>query len=109
MTTRLMNSAMMPAPGHYELHQITPEEFSQRLCEDLDAGVLRSYIGYPQTADLIKSMTGRTIDVNRDLTDVVDGDTLLIIKLNYRVADPKKKGQQVKEDFEFFVATYHSL
>lgn len=107
MTYRLLNSAMMPAPGTYTMRRITPEEFAQTVLAAHGKNQLVSYIGYSQTAALISRMSGIEIPVNRDATPVENGDFLLIAKLAYRPADPKTKGEPVKEDFEFYLATYN--
>lgn len=103
---RLMNSAMMPAPGTYVLRRLTQNEFATLVGAAYDAACLVSYIGYQQTADMISELARVPIAVSRDMTPVATGDTLLICKLRYRVADPTRKGEQVPEDFEFFEASY---
>lgn len=99
----LMNSAMMPAPGKYELARLSKDEFCRGVKQ---AGNLHSYIGYPQNAELIEQWTGVTITVNRGQTDIRPGETMLIMKLKYR-ADNGTKGKPVDDDdFEFFACTY---
>jgi len=109
MTTRLMNSAMMPAEGVYTLKELGMREFADKVSQADAFGELKSYIGYPQTADMIAAMSGVPIDVCRDETSIDDGDVLLIARLAYRVADPKTKGQPVPEHFKFYSAEYRSL
>lgn len=103
---RLMNSAMMPAPGNYRLREVDVTEFAQAVNRAQAAGALESYVGYPQTADLIARLSGVPILVSREQTPVFDGDVLLICRLRYRVADPKTKGEPVAEDFQYFICEY---
>lgn len=99
----LMNSAMMPQPGRYQIDQVEPEMFATLLreCEFV------SYIGYEQTAGFLSQLIGRQVTVNRCQTILNDGDILFICKLKYRLPDPSQKGSQINpENFEFFIATY---
>ena len=104
---KLVNSAMMPVPGRYEAREISFEEFVERLVEAYEKGNLESYIGYPQNIELIKEWTGIEVELNRSKTDLEPGDELLVMKLKYRVQDPKTKGNVVDEnDFEFMHILY---
>ena len=106
---RLMNSAMMPAEGSYILGRISTHEFADRVQLAAAVGTLRSYIGYQQTAEQVRALTGVEIPVSREQTMLEDGDEMLIVKLAYRVQDPALKGQGVSADaFEFFHAVYTS-
>jgi hypothetical protein len=107
---RLMNSAMMPAEGTYTLRRLEPIIWACRLRAADEQGQLRSYIGYQQTADYIRDLSGIEIPVSREQTTLVDGDELLIVKLAYRVADPALKGQGVDaQSFEFYHATFSAI
>jgi len=109
MTTVLLNSAMMPAEGVYRLRRISRDEFAKLVADAYRRGDLRSYVGYPETAQHIERVSGVPIAVNRAPTQLaVDRATILICKLAYRVADPGMKGklQPTDEDYEYFVATY---
>lgn len=102
---RLMNSAVMPAEGTYRLRRLTPEAFGRVVRDAHESGVLRSYVGYPQTADMIACLAGVPIPVSRDSTQV-EPDVLLIARLRYRV-DPGSKGAPVDAgSFEFFACHY---
>lgn len=106
MTTHLLNSAVMPQPGTYILREISTGEFVQLLQERRSN--LASYIGYPQTADYIKEISGVNVIVSRDPTVLADGDEMLIIRLAYRLDAPERKGQPLPEDWQFFHCTYSS-
>src|SRR3990167_3913049 len=97
---KLMNSAMMPQPGKYELERLTREQFAHIL---MDNAPVDSYIGYPQTAEFVERISGVPVAVSRRQTFLVDGDRVLVVKLAYRPQDASSKGQPVNEDdYEFF-------
>lgn len=105
----LLNSAMMPAPGNYRLRELSAGEFGAAVKAAHDGGTLVSYIGYPQTADLISSVAGVPVPLNRAETDVADGDVLLIARLKYRVGDPATKGAPVDAGaFAFYRCEFSS-
>ena len=103
MTTHVMNSAIMPSPGTYTLQLITKEQF---VAELKLADALSSSIGYPQNLEFIKKISGIDLPLSRKETLIKSGDSMLILKLKYRV-DGYPKGMPVSEnDFEFFKATF---
>lgn len=106
MHYRLLNSAMMPAFGKYEYHELSPDEFAGHVRGGHRDGILTSYIGYQQTADFIGRLAGVPIAVSRDQTVMEDGDVLLIARLRYRVAGRKAKSDLMPEDFVFGIAYY---
>ena len=112
----LMNSAMMPEDGIYTCERITRQEFINLVKEYYQKGEIRSYIGYSNTVDFIRRLTGITFAVNRNKTHLNDGDLVLVVKLKYRFKDPDAKIKvrqgkiQIKDDdYEFFKVTYSSL
>lgn len=107
---KLMNSAMMPLAGIYNIQQISIEEFVSFLENEFE-----SYIGYPDTARMVEKIfasrrPGRQIEVpvSREQTALEDGDMMLIIRLRYRVANPGQKGKFTpgEDDFDFFKCDY---
>ena len=107
MRVLLMNSAMMPEEGIYIAVKIDKKRFCELLKLANKQGVLKSYIGYPQNAELIKKWTGVEVEVNREKAELEDRDFILVMKLKYRVANPADKGKEVnEEDFEFFLIKY---
>ena len=109
MTTVLLNSAMMPAEGIYLLRRISRDEFARLVADAHRRGDLRSYIGYPETAQHIERVSGVPIAVNRAPTQLADRTTILICKLAYRVQDPADKGKlkPSDDDYEYYAATYN--
>jgi len=106
--TILLNSAMMPDEGLYILRRVSREFFAELIADAHRRGNLRSYIGYPETAQHIERIARVPIPVNRAATQLPDQALLAICKLKYRVSDPGTKGkiQPGDEDYEYFVATY---
>jgi len=108
MTTILLNSAMMPDEGLYILQRVSREFFAELIADAHRRGNLRSYIGYPKTAQHIEQISGVPIPVNRAATQLPDQALIAVCKLKYRVADPGAKGklQPGEDDYEYYVATY---
>lgn len=109
MTVHLLNSAMMPnLSGTYESKEIDAPLFASQVKLHMDAGNLVSYIGYPETAELLSELCDRKIEVSRAQTHIEDGDILLIAKLKHRVVNPRDKGKlkPTIDDFEFARANY---
>lgn len=99
---------MMPQPGKYDLWKITKADFIERTKEAHKSNTLVSYIGYLQNAKLIHEWTGVRVAINRDRTEIQDGDTMLCMTLRYRADN--YKGQPVGEnDFDFFACSYKRL
>ena len=107
----LLNSAVMPDEGVYTLKQITEAAFTKELQDAAASDNFRSYIGYPETAQLIEQITGIAIEVSREQAVLSPGDTMLIVKLRHRVANPtdKKTLQLSTDDFEFFRCDWQPL
>lgn len=107
---RLMNSAMMPFPGIYNLKKIDRFEFISILQTAYKNNNFKSYIGYPANINFLQKITGIPIELNRGITDIENGDELLICKLKYRIADTKLKQhnllQPIDDDYEFYHSTY---
>lgn len=103
---KLMNSAMMPVPGNYIARRITPDEAKKIFFEHASSG-WQSYVGYAQTAQVMSSVLGVDIPVNRGETLFENGDIAIVCKLAYRVSDPANKGAEVPEDaFEWWYIEY---
>lgn len=54
-------------------------------------------------------MDGKQFQISRKLTTVENGGIMLIMKLKYRISDPKSKATLTTnddEDYEFFKTTY---
>lgn len=107
----LLNSAVMPDEGVYTLKQITETTFTKQLQDAAASDNFRSYIGYPETAQLIEQITGIAIEVSREQATLTPEDTMLIVKLRHRVADPadKETPQLSINDFEFFQCDWQPL
>ena len=104
---KLMNSAMVPKAGKYVCSEITLQEFIESIKkakpEEIDC-----CLGYQNTIDKVAKWTGKQFQISRKLTKIENGDIMLIMKLKYRIVDPKSKATLTTndEDYEFFKATY---
>jgi len=107
----LLNSAVMPNEGMYTLKQITETTFTKELRNAAASDNFRSYIGYPETAKLIKQITGIKVEVSREQAKLKPGDTMLIVKLSKRVVNPADKEtlQLSTDDFEYFRCDWQPL
>jgi len=105
---RLMNSAMMPKPGNYSTYEVDPRLFADLVKQADSMQKLDSYIGYPESVQLIAELTGVRVPMNRRLTDLNPGDVLLCVRLQYRVENPAHKRLQKPtiNDYAFFVSLY---
>ena len=107
----LLNSAVMPNEGVYTLIQISADSFKEVLQEADEKDNFKSYIGYPETADLIQQITGIAVEVSREQATLTLGDVMLIVKLRQRVANPADKEtlQFSIDDFDFFQCDWQPL
>ncbi len=107
----LLNSAVMPDEGVYTLKCISETTFQKVLREAAATDNFQSYIGYPETARLIEQITGIEVEVSREQATLTPGDTMLIVKLRQRVANPADKEtlQLSTDDFEFFRCDWKPL
>jgi hypothetical protein len=108
MDTILMNSAMMPSDQCiYIPFKIERKQFVEALRLAFYEGRLRTYIGYQQTADHIRKISGIAISVSREETQVKPGDRILVCKLKYRVQDVRDKRAGVlgmsDDDYEYWL------
>ena len=103
----LLNSAMMPVlSGTYRVEGLTRKGFVTAVRSAHADGLLESYIGYEQTANLISEWTDIDIPLNRSKTSVIDGQTMLVMRLKYR-PNAETKGALVQaSNFEFARITY---
>lgn len=100
----LLNSAVMPNEGVYTLKLISEETFTKELQKSAASDNFKSFIGYPETAQLIEQITSIAVEVSREQATLTPGDIMLIVKLRQRVANPADKDtlQLTTDDFEFY-------
>jgi len=89
MTRWLLNSAVLAsgAYGTYAYSPATSEDLKQFV-----AGTYTSRIGYDETVAYVERMTGHRPVISRDASPLEPGDEALVIRLKYRVQDPRTKG-----------------
>ena len=109
MTVHLLNSAVMPQPGFYELKGITADQFTEEVERAADGGILLHYIGYKSTLTLVEQMTGINMgELVFKKTIFEDGDIFLVIRLRYRVTPGEKiaDNRNAISDFQFYKGSY---
>lgn len=98
----VMNAAMMPLEGCYNLTGITEGGFLRAIETAYKDGNLTSWFDYQQNADFLKKKSGIRLPLTSKETRIQDGDKLLIMRLKHRV-DGLPKGASINENaFEFF-------
>ena len=107
----LINSATMRNEGTYVFERLDAADWITILRDAHESGTLESFIGYRQNADIIKQDTGISVRLTRSqLPDQQGGDTLLIMRLPYRLQNSRLKGKHLQaeslQDFELFQARY---
>ena len=107
----LLNSAVMPNEGVYTLKRISEETFTKELQKSAASEDFKSFIGYPETAQMIEQITSIEVEVSREQATLTPGDTMLIVKLRQRVANPtdKDKLQLSIDDIEFYKCDWQPL
>lgn len=102
----LMNSAMMPREGYYSVKEISKEEFAAKW--KMAGKEFYSTIGYPESAKHLTRTLGEYIPINRELTEINDGDLIFVCKLNYRTISPadKRNLTPTESDYMYFIGRY---
>jgi len=95
----LVNAAMVPNEGTFTYRHVSADVAGTWLMAYGPTAI--SYVGYPQTAEHIKSLSGLRVALNRAKCAMNEGDEALVVKLAYRVTDPTTKGQPQPEDWEY--------
>ena len=113
-TIHLLNAAVMPNAGIYHLDQISPDAFKASVIDAHKNGILKHYIGYETTLDLVRWWIGINLgSINVDQTEMRDSDTFLVLRLRRRVSPSAKirtRGEHARleiEDFDFYRGTYY--
>jgi hypothetical protein len=109
MAYLLMNTATIPHGGIFTYKVITEKDAARWLRDHGDAA--HSFIGYQQTADRIRSLWHRPamIPLNRAKCVMQPGDQALVVRLAYRIEDPKTKGQPQDEQWEYGLMEFHGV
>jgi hypothetical protein len=113
MTHHLMNAAVMPHAGMYEIEATSLSSWIALARAAFDKGDLESSIGYPQTAAMLERLLDRPVECNRNSITLRHGDAMLICRLKYRPQAGVKSDpvwQQIEgghvENYEFLLAKY---
>ena len=95
----LMNSAMMPTDGYYFVKQVPKDEFV-KLWKSLKEDFISS-VGYEDNAIYLTELLGEHIPMNRQETSFEEGDILFILKLKYRLRNPRIKGRFTPRETDY--------
>lgn len=91
MTKWLLNSAVIAA-GAYGAYEYAPAT-AEDLREFMRDGQYVSRIGYPETAQVIAVLSGLPApEISRETSEMQVGDEAMIVRLRYRIGDPRTKG-----------------
>lgn len=110
----LLNAAVMPQAGFYELQRISLATFTEEVSEAAADENFKHYIGYQNTLELIESLTGVDLGkINVDQTELADGDIFYVARLRRRVSPASKRVATRSDadaleisDFDFFRGKY---
>ncbi len=102
MAKYLLNSAVITRPGLYRYTILTEEQFVDLLMKSKN---ILSRVGYEATKRRVEELTDGRVSprISRETSPMYPGDTALVIRLRYRVEDPKKKCLETPspEDWEY--------
>ena len=116
-TVHLLNAAVMPHEGNYELEAISPAQFGREVAAAHTSGNFRHYVGYENTLAIINDLCGIDLgEINIEQTEFEDGAIFYIARLRRRVSPLSKRvhtrrqGNRLEiEDFDFFRGKYTDL
>ena len=109
MRLLIMNSAVILKDGMYSAKTLTVDEAREVVQDALKNGrEILSFVGYPETAELLSKLLGIEVAVNREETQYKEGDVILVGKLRYRVKNPSEKGsiKPTADDMVFMLVRY---
>lgn len=108
MTRYVLNTAVISNPGLYAYRLVDAAEARAWL----GRGPAVSRVGYPATADYIRRALGVDLALSREPTDMHTGDEALVVRLKYRMSDPRPKAVDSgwgEEDFELGILSCLAL
>lgn len=120
MTIHLLNAAVMPHRGIYELDEMRIDEFIEAVQAAAASGLLQHWIGYEETLRLVEDLCDVDLgEINVGETKLCDGDTFLVVKLRRRTVARDRKSTRVRTvhageggarmnvlDYVFYEGTY---
>ena len=81
----VLNSAVITSPGLYT-YDLIDVKWAKRWLEE---GDFESTIGYEETAEALKRLTGIEVPVNRKTIKMERGDEALVFRLAFKPGDPR--------------------
>lgn len=96
---KLVNFAIMPNEGTYQLKEISKDEF-KKIVKEND---IESYISFKITATVLEELTGKKIELNKGRCYFDDAEEYLIVVLK----EPDKfKKILTEDDFKYYKCKY---
>jgi hypothetical protein len=89
----VLNSAVITKEGLYEYKLINVEEAKKWL----EKGEFTSTIGYQETVDALRILTGKEVFVNRRMVKMDTGDEALVFRLTCRLDNAELKGKMTAD------------
>ena len=101
----ILNTSILTTVGTYELQDITLQE-AQQLVQNNE---ILSAVGHQSTADILTTLLGTTIPMNRIMFEQQEGQKALVFKLLGRPEEGKILTQQEIEEigYKFQLLTRH--
>ncbi len=99
----------MPQIGTYIMSKISKKDFIEKVIIAYNNKELEHYLGYQNNVNLIKKWAKISLTMNRNKTILLNNDTLLVMKLKYRLSNPSEKGSFIpnENDYEFYIIKYN--
>lgn len=117
MTTHLLNRAVMPQPGFYDLREIDSQEFARLVQEAHQLEHLQHHISVfdRTTLAFLERLTGINLEKRHwrhSITynfEIADGDTFLVMSFKYRIIPHHRRSDGPRlNDFLFYKGKYET-
>lgn len=101
MKLAILNTSIVTADGSYILESITPEAAIQIAAIAVNDGGIDSAVGHESTTQILTTILGVEVPVNRQLFSHSIGQRALVFKLNGRPEPGKELSRQELEEIGF--------
>jgi len=99
-------NAMVPASNAHSIIVTRPATIDEARELVRAAESIESYIGHEATANLLTSVFGVQVPVNRGMYVPSAGDIALVVRLKKRLASPQQDVNVTENDLEFLIVNY---
>jgi hypothetical protein len=93
----LLNTSIVTAPGDYRVEDITVDQARQLV--EAAGGKVRSFVGHPETAQMLSTLLGVEVPTSRDRYEQQAGETAIVFQINGRRPEPgvELTAEQIQE------------